>query len=207
MTRLIAFGTVLLCLVVAFPSLAQGEQSTADLGSPPEATAFDYLLLATKKTSTLEKELAEAAEAGYHLAYTMGGETAFGGDEIVAVMARAEGAEPHALFEYRLLATNKTSTMQKEMREAAEAGYVHRAQSVATTSFGGREVIVIMERELDTEPRPRAEYLLLATKKTSTMQKELREAGQAGFSIVGMTVAKTAFGGAETVAILERAIQ
>ena len=207
MIRLVAIGTVLLCLAGVVPSLAQGSRATADLGSPPEETAFDYLLLATKKTSTLEKEMAEAAEAGYRLAYMMGGETAFGGDEVVAVMARAEGAEPHALFEYKLLATNKTSTMQKEMREAAEAGYVHSAQSVAGTSFGGREVLVIMERELDAEPLPRAEYLLLSTTKTSTMQKELREAGQAGFSIVGMTVARTAFGGAETVAILERSIR
>jgi hypothetical protein len=39
------------------------------------------------------------------------------------------------------------------------------------------------------------------------MQKELREAGDAGFSIVGMTVANTSFGGAELVRILQKAIK
>jgi hypothetical protein len=34
------------------------------------------------------------------------------------------------------------------------------------------------------------------------MQKELIEAGEAGFEFVGMTVAETAFGGKELVTIL-----
>jgi hypothetical protein len=36
------------------------------------------------------------------------------------------------------------------------------------------------------------------------MQKELIEAGEAGFEFVGMTVAETAFGGKELVTILRR---
>ena len=36
------------------------------------------------------------------------------------------------------------------------------------------------------------------------MQKELREAGDAGFRLVGMTVAKTAFAGSELVSILRK---
>ena len=49
-----------------------------------------------------------------------------------------------------------------------------------------------------------APYRLLATKKTSTMQKELAEAGDQGYEFVGMTVAKTLVGGEEVVAILRR---
>ena len=41
----------------------------------------------------------------------------------------------------------------------------------------------------------RYEYKLLATSKTGTMQKELSEAGSAGFEFVGVTVGETAFGG------------
>jgi hypothetical protein len=48
------------------------------------------------------------------------------------------------------------------------------------------------------------EYKVLATSRTSTMQKELREVGTAGFHLLGMTVAKTAFGGAELVCILRK---
>ena len=47
---------------------------------------------------------------------------------------------------------------------------------------------------------------VLATKKTSTMQEELREAGSAGFEFVGVTVASTRFGGDEVVAILKRPV-
>ena len=50
------------------------------------------------------------------------------------------------------------------------------------------------------------EYRLLATSKTSTMRKELNEAGRAGFVYCGMTVAETAFGGREVVSILRRQV-
>jgi len=46
------------------------------------------------------------------------------------------------------------------------------------------------------------DYRVLATTRTSTMQKELREVGQAGLKLLGLTVAKTAFGGSEVVSIL-----
>jgi hypothetical protein len=145
----------LLCLVL--PAGAQA------------AEEVEYRLLATNKTSTMQKEMQEAAEAGFHYGGVMGGETAFGGSEVVVVMVK--DSTP-AAFSYRLLAANKTSTMQTELQDAGDAGY---------------------------------EYRLLATSKTSTMQKELSEAGAAGFGFVGLTVAPTALGGSEVVAILRRA--
>ena len=48
------------------------------------------------------------------------------------------------------------------------------------------------------------EYRLLASNKTSTMQKELGQAGAQAFEFVGLTVAKTLVGGAEVVTILRR---
>ena len=36
------------------------------------------------------------------------------------------------------------------------------------------------------------------------MEKELREAGAAGYQVMGMTVAKTAFGGKELLTIMRR---
>ena len=47
----------------------------------------------------------------------------------------------------------------------------------------------------------------MATSKTSTLQKELVSAGEAGFELVGLTVSKTALGGKESVAITRRARQ
>ena len=105
--------------------------------------------------------------------------------------------------EYKLLATNKTSTMQKEIQEAGDAGFDYCGQTVFQTTFGGQETVVILERDRREKP-VRREFKLLATKKTSTMQKELAEAGKDGFGFVGVTVGETAFAGREVVVILRR---
>jgi hypothetical protein len=106
-------------------------------------------------------------------------------------------------FNYKLLATSKTSTMQKELQEASDAGFEYRGQTVFSSTFGGDEVVVILERD-NAEARKQFEYRLMATTKTSTLDKELREAGDAGFELVGMTVSKTALGGKELVGIMRR---
>ena len=69
--------------------------------------------------------------------------------------------------------------------------------------FGGQQVIVILERDT-TDSATQYEYQLLATTRTSTIQKELNELTGSGFEIQGLTVAKTAFGGNELVTILSR---
>ena len=74
-----------------------------------------FLLLATSRTGTMEKELNEAASRGYRFAGLQGGATAFGGDEVVVIMTLDPDGRR---FRYLLLATGKTSTMQKEMNEA-----------------------------------------------------------------------------------------
>ncbi len=168
-----------------------------------DAPRYEYRVLATKKTSTMEKELNEIAAAGFAFHSVMGGETALGGDETVVVMAKEVGAERSSPMVYKLLATSKTSTMEKEMQEIGVEGFRYRGQTVFKSTFGGQEVLSILE--LDPEkPAMRIEYKLLATKKTSTMEKELQEAGAAGFALAGLTVSTTTFGGTEVVCILQR---
>ena len=159
---------------------------------------LEYKLLATNKTSTMEKELNEAAQAGFAFRAVMGGETAFGGKEVVVVMART--ARP-AKRVYRLLAANKTSTLEKEMQAAGQEGFEYKGQTVFESTFGGREVALIMERDT-AQPARHIVYKLLATSKTSTMEKELAESGAIGYDLLGMAVGKTAFGGSEVVCIL-----
>lgn len=163
----------------------------------------EYRVVATNKTSTAEKEMNEAADAGFRFGAVMGGDTAFGGSEVVTVMHRLDKAAA-GRFAYRLLATNKTSTMQKEMQEAGDAGYEYQGQTVFKTMFGGKEAVVILERDKDVKDRPAFDYRLLATSRTSTLQKELAEAGEAGYQFVGLTVANTAVGGSEVIAILRK---
>jgi hypothetical protein len=175
----------------------------SSLGAGIHATAADrpleYRLLATSKTSTMEKELNEAAAAGYRFSKAMGGETAIGGQEIVVAMVKT--ASDPGVRQYKLLATARTSTMQKELQDAANQGYEYRAQTIYETAFGGKEVVIIMERDPAAHER-QASYKLLATTRTSTMQKELQEAGKQGYALLGLTVGKTAFGGDEVVAIV-----
>jgi DNA-binding protein YbaB len=171
--------------------------------APAQDPVFDYRVLATNKTSTMEKEMNEAAEAGFVFAAVMGGETSFGGNEVVVIMTKdpAQPAAPRRI--YKLLATKKTSTMQKEMQGLGNEGFEYRGQTVFNSTFGGREVSVIMECDTARSSR-KIEYKLLATSRTSTMQKELQEAGKEGFRLVGMTVGETSFGGRELVSILRR---
>ena len=194
----IARATRGVCLAVAL-SVCPGAAAGA------AAEAVEYRVLATNKTSTMQKEMSEAAAAGFRFGGTMGGETAFGGNEVVVVMTRAANASPR--YEYRLLATTKTSTMQRELQEAGSAGFEYKGQSVFSSMFGGKEVVVILERDRDATSKDRWEYRLLATSKTSTMQRELSETGAQGFEYVGMTVASTAMGGSELVTITRRKVQ
>ncbi len=166
---------------------------------------YDYRVLATNKTSTMEKELNEAADAGFVFAAVMGGETAFGGNEAVAVMIKDPSQPAGQRRIYKLLATTRTGTMQREMQQLGDEGFEYRGQTIFNSTFGGREVCVIMERDT-AQAGKRMQYRLLATSRTSTMQKELSEAGDAGFRLVGMTVAKTAMGGSELVSILQKTI-
>ena len=193
------FCVVVLALMC--PGVLGGQHRLAAQEQRP--VAYDYLLLATNRTSTMQEEMQKASDSGYAFVGVMGGETSFGGSEVVVVMQR-EDSEPR--FEYRLLATSRTSTMQREMQEAGDAGFEYRGQTVFGTTFGGDEPVVILERNRDSANGDLFEYRLLATKQTSTMQDELREAGLAGFNFVGVTIASTRFGGDEIVTILKRAV-
>jgi hypothetical protein len=185
----IAFAPALFMLLLPAAGFAQGVSA--------------YKVLSTSKTSTMQKEIQEAADAGFRYAAVMGGETAVGGKEVVVVMQKL-GAS-NSKYEYRLLATNKTSSMQKEMQDGADAGFQYVGQTVFDSAMGGKEVVCILERDLATTPT-KYEYRLLATTKTSTMEKELNEAGAGAYEIVGMTVAQTLMGGKELVTIARRRV-
>lgn len=166
----------------------------------PAYAQIDYKVLATSKTSTMEKEMTEAGALGYKFMAVMGGETAIGGKEVVVLMQK--GGDVTGKFRYKLLATSRTSTMQKEMNEAALDGYDYVGQTVFESMFGGEEVVSIAERGAASESE--YVYKLIATSKTSTLQKEANEIGRDGFQALGMTVGKTALGGRELVVIARK---
>jgi hypothetical protein len=187
--------------VSEIPGEAVGE-STGQSASEA-AGRYDYKLLATSKTSTMQKEMDRAAAKGFRFGGVMGGSTAFGGSECVIIMQKNADHPAPADFAYKLLATSKTSTMQKELQQAGDEGYEYMGQTVFSTKFKGSEVVVILEKDRSRKPVS-YEYKLLATSKTSTMQKELDQAGSEGYEFVGVTVSETSFGGSEIVTILRK---
>ena len=183
-------GSIVLLALFACPLTAAAQDATT------------YRVLATSKTSTMQKELSDAADTGYRFASVMGGETSFGGKEVVALMQKTGTPKPR--YEYKVLATTKTSTMQTELQQAADAGYEFVAQTVFESLFGGKEVAVILERDKEATSTAKYEYRLIATKRTSTLQKEVDEAGKSGFQALAMTVGETAIGGGELVVITRK---
>ena len=191
-----------ICILAVWGLAVVAPRAVGEAGQRPADGTYEYTVLATTRTSTMEREMNDAAEGGHRFQGVMGGETAFGGSEVVAIMMRGSGTAGR--FAYRLLATNQTSTMQEEMTGAGGEGYDYRGQTVFSSLFGGDEVAVIMERDNDA-PLVEFEYLLLATSQTSTLDRELNEAGQRGFEVVGVSVGDTAFGGEEVAVIARRA--
>jgi hypothetical protein len=183
--------------------LVAGAQFGLSISANGADSPLDYRILATSRTSTMDKELNEAAADGYRFAKAMGGKTANGGQEVVVAMVKDAAVAGRSTFHYKLLATSKTSTMQREMQSLADEGYEYVDQTVFQTAFGGREVVIIMEADSSVKG-PRSNYRLLATTKTATMQKELQEAGAQGFVLLGLTVGKTEIGGDEIVAVLRK---
>lgn len=170
-----------------------------------EAQELTYKVLATSRTSTMEKEMRQLGEAGYRFVAVMGGETAMGGKEVVVLMEKRAGET--STFNYRLLAANRTGTLERELQEAADAGYVAVGQTVFESLFGGRETASILQRDSEAPREQQYEYKLIATSRTSTLQRELQEAADAGYEAIDMTVGQTAMGGNELVVITRRPLK
>jgi hypothetical protein len=139
-----------------------------------------FLLLATTKTSTMQKELDEASAAGFRVI----GSSPTSGSEMVVIMEKL--ATPPNNYQYHLLATTRTSTMQKEISEEAAKGFRLLPKTIIAKQqmLGGQEIVLLMEKPPGKEQLYK--YLLLATSRTATMQKEMAQAVDEGYEVVGM---------------------
>ena len=106
------------------------------------AAPFQYKLLATTRTGTMQNELNELAATGYKLipSTMIAKKQLLGGIEIVMIMERAPNSKKE--YQYKLLATTLTSTLQKEVTEAKGAGFV------VVGMVSRDEHMVVMEREV-----------------------------------------------------------
>src|SRR5262245_35318040 len=135
-----------------------------------------YLMLATAKTSTMQKELDEAAEQGFRILMSSPTSTW----EMAILLERK--AQPPDNFNYRLLATTRTGTLQKELNEAAKDGYRLLPRTIIAKSQIVLGVEVVLVLELAPKSDKRFEYKLLATTNATKLQKEVTDAEAEGFS-------------------------
>src|SRR3954464_2706698 len=153
----------------------------------------EYQLLATSRTSTMEKEINQMAQQGYQLAGTMGGDTHEG--EIIVTMRKLSEGDDKDRFQYKLLATSRTGTMQRELTEAAGQGYEYAGVMARD------EVMVILERDKTMASKQHSQYRLLAASRTGTMEKEMSQAAAEGFEFVALLKR------GEVIAIMRRRAQ
>lgn len=138
-----------------------------------------YLMLSTQKTSTMQKELDEAAAHGFRVVFGSPTSTT----EMAVLMERV--AEPAAPYNYRLLATTKISTMRKEVNEAAAEGYRLLPRTmISKDSFLTMEIIMLVEKAPNSDRR--YEYRLYATTSEKKMRAEVEKAEAEGFTLAGM---------------------
>ena len=139
-----------------------------------------YLLLATTKTSTMQKELGQASAAGYRI--IAGSPTS--GEEMALILEKVATLPNN--YEYILLATTRTSTMQKELAKAASQGFRLLPSTMISKSglLGDDEIVMAMEKAPGVSLK--YDYLLLATSRTSTLQKEMSQAIEDGYEVVGI---------------------
>lgn len=164
------FILILASALLAGPALAQ----------PAPAGPLKYKLLATIRTGTMQKEIDEVSAQGYRI--LVGSPTS---SAEMAVFLSLDGTPEHP-YKYKLLATTRTGTMNKEINEMADQGFrlIPSTMIAKPQLLGGVEIVMIMERPPVVTKR--YEYKLLATNLTSTLQKEVTEAQDAGYRLVGM---------------------
>ena len=164
-------AAVLVMVAASLPLLANDDQ---------------FMLLATTRTSTMQKELDAATQNGFRLVVASG----LSGQEIGLMMEKIPNESEK--YGYRLLATQRTGTMQKEISAAAAEGFrVHlrglttKAGTSARSMLSSEpdvEIVVIMERDPNQSGKE-YEYKFLATSRTGTLQKEITEAVKEGYSL------------------------
>ncbi|HEY0101592.1 MAG TPA: hypothetical protein VGB76_21880 [Pyrinomonadaceae bacterium] len=176
-----------LILLTAVSTAAQGK-----LKIDPENR---YLLLSTVKTSTMQKELDEASAQGFRI---ISAASSCGQSEMVLFLERV--TQPPDTYKYRLLATTRTSTMEKELNQAAQEGFRLLPRTItAKEGFLSNEIVSVLEQTPKSSKR--YQYRLLATNRTSTLQKEVAQSEADGFVLVGLV------GRGENMVIMEKEAQ
>lgn len=174
------FSLVIFALLSAGVAVAQTQNTPGQL---PLSPSQEFRFISTTKTSTFEKELNDWAKQGFRFARLA---KAFNDMGIGGLLAREKEGES-GKYEYKLLATNKLSTMRKEFEAAAAEGFEFRGITTEEKfqPFAYPETIVIMERQVG-ETKRRFDYKFVSTQREKTAQQELDAVVSEGYVPVEM---------------------
>lgn len=172
--------TILACallLALAAPAAAQ-EKPKAD--KVQIDLDQNFLVLSTKRIQTMEKELDEVSAKGFRVLY--GGPTV-SFDMAVLLQRVLEPGQP--TYSYKVLATSRTKTMEKELNEAASGGFrLLPRTAIFKQGLLTAELVMLMERAPRSERN--YEYKLISAGKESKLHKKIEEAMVQGFTPLTM---------------------
>jgi len=171
-----SFALALLLILTA--SAASQDKSKSD--KVPIDPDQSYLVLSTKQIKTIERELDEVAAKGFRVLYGAPTQQF----DMALLLKRVQEAE-QAPFCYKVLATMRNKTMEKEMNEAASQGYRLLPRTVIfKQGLFTAELVMLMERE----PKSKKSYVykLIAAGKEVKLHKKIDESIALGFSPVTM---------------------
>ena len=141
-----------------------------------------YLVLSTKRIQTMEKELDEVAAKGFRVLY---GAPTQQFDMAILLKRVPEAAQ--SPYSYKLLATSRNKTMEKELNETAAQGYRLLPRTIIfKQGFFTAELTMLMEREAKSTKS--YEYKLVSAGKETKLHKKIDEAVAQGFSPVTMII-------------------
>lgn len=137
----------------------------------------DYLILSTKKIGTMEKELDEAASKGFRVLFGAPTETY----DIALFLQRLDKSESNSPYTYKILATSRIKTMEKELNEHAAKGYRLLPRTIVfKQGFLTAELVTLMERKSNSDAK--YDYKLIAAGKEVKLQKLIDAAMVEGYA-------------------------
>jgi len=152
----------------------------------------------------MERELNEAAAEGFRLELV--GDDIDSGEGLVdELFALVLGDSRPKRFSYRLVTLKNLGTMEEELARALTSAAANgfRYRGLVQAPLGGHAVVVL-EQDADAEAAP-LEYLVLATTRLSTLERELEEAASLGYRVMALTMnGGGAFDSNDRIAVLTR---
>jgi hypothetical protein len=152
-----------------------------------------YLVLSTKRIQTMEKELDEVASKGFRVLYGAPTQQY----DMSILLKRVEN--PTEPYSYKVLATSRLKTMEKELNDLARQGYQLLPRTIVfKQGFVTAELVMLMERAPNSNKT--YEYKLVQGRKEVKIHKEIDEVQGNGFVPVTMIII------GENVVVMEREV-